>query len=127
MGFPSPAADYAANKIIPNDACQWLGKPSQYMMRAAETSWHKKRRHAYLDASRKPCEDSIVVATICGEFVLRRMHFHPTLCLASLDQPEEVTLIGGGDWEEEETQIFAVVTHVINDTTSEEFDDSPYM
>lgn len=130
MGFPSPAADYAANKITPNDACQWFGKPSQYLMRAGETSWRagiKKDAMLILDASRKPCEGSIVVAAVCGEFVLRRMRFHPTLCLESLDQPDEVTLIDGGDWEGEETQIFAVVTHVINDTTTAEFDDSPFM
>jgi len=130
MGFPSPAADYEANRVTPNDACQWFGKPNQYLMRAAETSWRagiKKDAMLILDSARKPCEGSVVVATIGGEFVLRRMRFHPTLYLQSLDHPDEVTLIEGGDWEGEETLIFAVVTHVINDATTEEFDDSPFI
>jgi DNA polymerase V len=55
------------------------------------------------------------------------MCFHPTLCLQSLDQPNVETLIEGGDLEGEATIIFGVVTHIINDATTDEFDDIPCM
>lgn len=55
------------------------------------------------------------------------MRFHPTLCHADLEQPENVTLFDDRAWEGEETMILGVVTHVINDATTEEFDDSPLM
>lgn len=130
MGFPSPATDYATSRLTPNDACRWSDNPGQYLMRSATSSWRagiKKDALLIIDSARKPCDGSIVVAEVCGEFLLKRMRFHPTLCLADLDQPDDVTLIDGGDWEGEETIIFGVVTHVINDTTTEEFDDSPLM
>ena len=53
------------------------------------------------------------------------MRFSPTLSLQSLDQPDMETLIEGGDLEGEETIIVGVVTHIINDATTDEFDDIP--
>jgi len=58
---------------------------------------------------------------------MKRIRFYPTLCLQMLDQPDVQTLIEGGDLEGEETIIFGVVTYIINDATSDEFDDSPCM
>jgi len=52
---------------------------------------------------------------------------HPALFLQALDQPDRVTLIEGGDFEGEETMIFGVVTHIINDATTDESDDFPCM
>lgn len=130
MGFPSPAADYIEKRISPNEACKWFDKPGQYLMRAAEASWRagiKKDAVLVIDTSRKPLAGSIVIATICGEFCMKRMCFHPALCLQGLDQPDMVTLIEGGDFEGEETIIFGVVTHIINDATTDEFDDIPCM
>lgn len=43
---------------------------------------------------------------------------HPGLCLQVLDQPDRVTLIEGGDFDREETMIFGIVTHIINDATT---------
>jgi len=56
---------------------------------------------------------------------MKRMRFYPTLSLQSLDQPDMETLIEGGDLEGEETIIVGVVTHIINDATTDEFDDIP--
>ncbi|WP_236942746.1 S24 family peptidase [Ewingella americana] len=99
MGFPSPAADYATSRLTPNDVCHWSNNPGQYLMRSATSSWRagiKKDALLIIDSARKPCDGSIVVAEVCGEFILKRMRIHPTLCLESLDQPDEVTLIDGG-------------------------------
>ena len=97
-------------------------------MRAGDTSWRagiKKDAILVVDAARKPQEGSIVIATVCGEFCIKRMRFYPTLSLQSLDQPDMETLIEGGDLEGEETIIVGVVTHIINDATTDEFDDIP--
>ncbi|KAA8730628.1 DNA polymerase V [Ewingella americana] len=129
-GLPFSAADYATSRLTPNDVCHWSNYPGQYLMRSATSSWRagiKKDALLIIDSARKPCDGSIVVAEVCGEFLLKRMRFHPILCLADLDQPDDVTLIDGGDWEGEETIIFGVVPHVINDMTTEEFDDSLLM
>lgn len=99
-GSPSPAADYATSRLIPNDACRWTDKPGQYLMRSATSSWRagiEKDALLIIDSARKPCDGSIIVTEVCAEFLLKRMRFHPTLCLADLDQPNEVTLIDGGD------------------------------
>jgi DNA polymerase V len=37
------------------------------------------------------------------------------------------TLIEGGDFEGEETIVVGVVTHIINDASTDEFDDIPCM
>lgn len=128
MGFPSPAADYVTAKVTPNDACKWFGRPEQYLMRAAVASWRagiKKDAILVIDAARKPQEGSIVVSNIAGEFCMKRMRLHPTLSLQDLDQPDMEVLVEGGDLEGEETIIFGVVTYIINDATTDEFDDIP--
>lgn len=128
MGFPSPAGDYIEKSVTPNEACKWFSRPGQYLMRAGDTSWRagiKKNAILVVDAARKPQEGSIVIATVCGEFCMKRMRFHPTLSLQSLDQPDMETLIEGGDLEGEETIIVGVVTHIINDATTDEFDEIP--
>ena len=78
-----------------------------------------------VDAARKPQEGSIVIATVCGEFCMKRMRFSPTLSLQSLDQPDMETLIEGGDLEGEETIIVGVVTHIINDAMADDLDNIP--
>ncbi|QLK60769.1 DNA polymerase V [Enterobacteriaceae bacterium Kacie_13] len=97
-------------------------------MRSENSSWRagiKKDSILVIDSARRPLEGSIVVANICGEYCIKRMRFSPTLSLQSLDQPDEATLIEGGDLEGEETIIFGVVTFIINDATTDEFDDIP--
>ena len=128
MGFRSPAGDYIEKSVMPNEACKWLSRPGQYLMRAGEASWRtgiKKDAILVIDTTRKPLDGSIVIATICGEFCMKRMSFNPTLALQSLDQPDVVMLIEGSDLEGEETMIFGVVTFIINDATTDEFDDIP--
>ncbi|MFU2317776.1 HumD family translesion DNA polymerase [Rahnella sp. PCH160] len=128
MVFPSPAGDYVEKSVTPNEACKWFSRPGQFLMRAGDASWRagiKKDVILVIDTARKPLEGSIVIATICGEFCMKRMRFYPTLALQSLDQPDVAMLIESGDLEGEETMIFGVVTFIINDATTDEFDDIP--
>lgn len=130
MGFPSPATDYAEQRITPNDACKWFSKPGQYLIRSGGSSWRegiKKDSILVIDSAKRPLEGSIVIANICGEYCVKRISYSPTLCVQSLDRPDEVTLLEGGDLEGEEAIIFGVVTFIINDASTGEFDDIPCM
>lgn len=78
MGFPSPVADYATNRLTPNDVCHWSNYRGQYLMRSATSSWRagiKKDALLIIDSARKPCDGSIVVAEVCGEFLLSACAF----------------------------------------------------
>lgn len=89
MGFPSPANGYTETHVTLNDACMWHSKPGQYLMRAGHASWRagiKKDAILVIDSARKPLEGSIVIAEITGEFCIKRLRFHPTVCLQDLAQ-----------------------------------------
>ncbi len=130
MGFPSPAADYVEARVSPDQVCRWGGNPAHYMVRANNTSWRegiKQDAFLIIDKSRSPVDGSLVVAIDSGEFEVKRLKLFPTACLESLDNPDEVRLIEWGDLEGEETMIWGVVTFIINDATTGEFDDCPVM
>lgn len=130
MGFPSPAKDYVEPTVSPDQICRWGGNPALFMAIATNSSWRegiKQGATLVIDKSRTPVDGSIVVTTDMGEFQVMRLKLYPTACLESLDRPDEVRLIEGGDWEGQETIIWGVVTFIINDATTGEFDDCPVM
>lgn len=91
MGFPSPAGDYVEKSVTPNEACKWFSRPSLHLMRAGDAIWRdgiKKDAILVIDTALKPLEGSIVTAKFCGEFCMKRVCFHPTLSLQSLDMPD---------------------------------------
>ncbi|MCC3747224.1 DNA polymerase V [Rouxiella badensis] len=128
MGFPSPAQDYTEKRVSPNDVIKWGGNPALYLAEATNGSWRagiKQGAVLVINRARKPVDGSIILVTDSGEFEVKRLKLHPTLCLQSLDDLDNVRLIEGGDLEGEETIIWGVVTHIINDACTEEFDDCP--
>ncbi|EIC83577.1 hypothetical protein SPM24T3_15736, partial [Serratia sp. M24T3] len=62
-----------------------------------------------------------------GEFEVKRLKLFPTAFLESLDNVDDVRLIAGGDLEGEETMMWGVMTFIINDATTGEFDDCPFI
>lgn len=44
-----------------------------------------------IDSSKRPVHGSVVVASLCGEFVLRRLQTIPVPCLAKLENYDDVT------------------------------------
>lgn len=76
-----------------------------------------------IDSLKRPVHGSVVVAEVCGEFVLRRLLTMPVPCLVKLENYDDVTFAD----EDTGFDIFGVVTYVVNDMSMSEFDDNPCM
>lgn len=125
MGFPSPATDYIEERISLDK--RLISHPSAtYFMRSANTYWRAGIQQGALlivDRSATPCDGSVVVCRLSGEFHIRRFRTYPYKHLESLD--------GGGRKErintEDDDGIFGVIMHAVNDMRHMEFDDNPVM
>jgi len=120
MGFPSPAADYEEQRISLDKLL--IQRPtSTYFVKASETSYRDgvmKDALLVVDSSASPCDGSIVVCAVRGEFTLMRYR--------ALPKPHVVSLINGAmERLEEEDAVFGVVTYIINDARAGELDDCP--
>ncbi|WP_241170126.1 S24 family peptidase [Serratia marcescens] len=87
MGFPSPAADYTEKPLSLDALC--IHKPhATYFMRAGQAYLRagiQKGATLVVDASVKPCDGSIVIVALGGEFVVKRLRLHPAPALLPLD------------------------------------------
>ena len=112
-GFPSPASDYIESPIdlnkhlIKNGAATFLVRAQgQSMVGSGITD----QAVLIVDRSIKPSHNSIVVATIDGEFVCKRLKLKPRMCLMP-DNPEYPPIfINQG----QELEIVGTVTAAIN-------------
>ena len=126
MSFPSPAANYAEKSVSPNEACNWKDSPSQFLVQANNGSWRagiKKDAVLVVNKARKAVDGSLVIVNHMGEFEVKRLRVSNGLRLESLDNPEEIRTIQSSDIEGNETILWGVVTHIINDACTDEFDD----
>lgn len=126
MGFPSPALDFAEKRVSLDDHCITVPHAT-YLVRAAGTHWHAGIMSGALlvvDSSKLPCDGSIVVGTVQGEFRVLRFRKVQNPHLEEIDHPEKkFSLLD--DFEDD--GIFGVVTWILNDARSGEFDDVPVM
>jgi DNA polymerase V len=125
MGFPSPATDYIEARLSLDKL--FISRPSAtYFMKAANTYWRAGITQGALlivDCSATPCDGSIVVCKLAGEFHIRRFRTHPYKHLESLDSIERKYRINT----EHDDGIFGVIMHAVNDMRTQEFDDNPVM
>ena len=112
-GFPSPASDYIESPIdlnkhlIKNGAATFLVRAQgQSMVGSGITD----QAVLIVDRSIKPSHNSIVVATIDGEFVCKRLKLKPRMCLMS-DNPEYPPIFVNHG---QELEIVGIVTAAIN-------------
>lgn len=127
MGFPSPAADYVENRLSLDEVL--IHKPAAtYYMRAGETIYRcgiMKGALLVIDSSLNPCDGSLLVCEVEGEFKVKIYRAHP--------QPHLENALNGtreklpGNFDGEESPVFGVITYIINDARSGEFDDCPVM
>ena len=109
-------------------ACKWKDRPAQFLVHATDASWRagiKKDAVLVVNKARKQVDGSLVIVDHEGEFEVKRLKTGSVTRLESLDNPEEVQLISSSDLEGSETIVWGVVTHIINDACTEEFDDCP--
>lgn len=127
MGFPSPAADYVETRISLDQ--QLISQPAAtYFMRASRSHFREGILQGALlvvDASLTACDGSLLICAIDGEFRIKRYRTHPQPHLVNLENGKREAL--RDDTYGEASQVFGVITYIINDARAGEFDDCPVM
>ena len=129
MGFPSPAADYVEQRISLDK--HLIQKPSAtYFMRASETIYRcgiMKDALLVVDSSLNPCDGSLLVCESDGQFKVKIYRTYPQPHLENVSNGRKEKLPGHDDNATETMPIFGVITYIINDARTGEFDDYPVM
>ncbi|EGC2528023.1 TPA: S24 family peptidase [Escherichia coli] len=127
MGFPSPAADYVESRISLDH--QLIRHPSAtYFMRAADSHHREGILQGALlvvDSSLTPVDGSLLVCAMEGEYRIKRYRKYPRQHLEDLSTGKKEALPVDDDGCTGSNAVFGVITHVINDVRSGEFDDCP--
>lgn len=127
MGFPLPAADFVERRISLDE--RFIAHPAAtYYMRASESYYRAGILSGALlviDSSLKPCDGSLMICDTDGEFTIKRYRTHPSPHMENVltGKREELP----GDLIGQALSIFGVITYIINDARSGEFDDCPVM
>lgn len=129
MGFPSPAADYVEQRISLDD--RFIHKPAAtYFMRASETIYRcgiMKDALLVIDSSLNPCDGSLLICDCGGEFAVRRYRVYPHPHLENVSNGRKEKLPGHDENATGPGPVFGVITYIINDARTGEFDDCPVM
>ncbi|ELR8590707.1 LexA family transcriptional regulator [Escherichia coli] len=129
MGFPSPASDYVETRISLDR--QLINQPAAtYFMRASRSYFREGIIQGALlvvDASLSPCDGSLLICAIDGEFRIKRYRTHPQPHLINLENGRSEALPVDDDCYSSAPAIFGVITYIINDARNEDFDDCPVM
>ncbi|MEZ4108677.1 S24 family peptidase [Salmonella enterica] len=128
MGFPSPAADFAKSRISLD--AQFIKRPTAtYFMRAACSHLREgilQGAMLVVDSSLPPLDGSLLICAVEGEFRVKRYRKHPRPHLEDLESGRRESLPDDDDSSYSGSQaIFGVITYIINDARSGEFDDCP--
>ncbi|WMY76426.1 translesion error-prone DNA polymerase V autoproteolytic subunit [Buttiauxella selenatireducens] len=115
-GFPSPAQDYIEQRLDIHDLI--VKHPSTtYFVRAAGDSMIDGGINdtdlLVVDCSRAAEHNDIVVASVGGEFTVKRLQLRPTVQLNPMNSAYSPIMIGS----EETLDIFGVVTFIIKSTS----------
>ncbi|EIN5039234.1 LexA family transcriptional regulator [Escherichia coli] len=130
MGFPGPAADFAEQRISLDERIV-LRPAATYFMRAGVIHYREgilKGAMLVVDASLNPCDGSLLVCSVDGEFHVKRYRTHPEPHLENLENLENgkrERLRKVGEISDDDKPIFGVITYIINDARYGEFDDYP--
>lgn len=114
-GFPSPAADYVERRIDLNDML--IPHPSAtYFVKALGDSMIEGGISdgdlLVVDSSRTAEHGDIVIASVAGEFTVKRLQLRPTVQLIPMNRAYSPIVVG----REETLDIFGVVTYIIKST-----------
>lgn len=115
-GFPSPAQDYVEERL---DISELIAPhpSSTYFVRASGDSMMdggiSDGDLLAVDCSRTARHNDIVIASVGGEFTVKRLQLHPDIQLNPMNSAYSPILIGS----EETLDIFGVVTFIIKSTS----------
>lgn len=126
--FPSPAQDYAASRISLDEVCG-TQRNSVYLVRAeggAITAGIHPDALLVLDRAATAVHGSVVLASVGGELVIRRLCLVPMRGLEYLDGSGNITMIDDGEDINDDggtMEVYGVITYALNDMRTREFDD----
>ncbi|HHL8025171.1 S24 family peptidase [Escherichia coli] len=126
--FSSPAEDYLEGRIS-LDAELIRHPAATYFIRYTAMSWREGIKHNALlviDTSLTPCDGSLVMCHVDGRLRVLRLRLLPRPHLEGLDRPQNKIPITDDDYSER-LVVKGVITYIINDARSGEFDDCPVM
>ncbi|MCK6902941.1 HumD family translesion DNA polymerase [Enterobacter asburiae] len=129
MGFPSPAADYVEERIS-LDKRLIAHLSATYMMIAGTTYLRAgimKGAMLIVDSSLTPKDGSLLVYAVDGEFRIMRYRTHPQPYLENPENGRREPLPLRDEASDSSRPVFGVITYIINDARSGEFDDCPVM
>lgn len=128
MGFPSPAQDYVEERISLDK--RLITHPSAtYFMRAGNTYYREgivKDALLVVDSSLSPCDGSLLVCSMDNEFRIKRYRTYPQPHLINLENGNKERLPDDSECDSGRV-VFGVITYIINDARTGEFDDCPVM
>ncbi|MFS9649331.1 S24 family peptidase [Enterobacter hormaechei] len=128
MGFPSPAQDYVEERISLDKRI--ITRPAAtYFMRSGATHYREGILNGALlvvDASLTPCDGSLLVCRMESELRIKRYRNHPNPQIEDLQTGRREDIPAYEDGTSPDA-IFGVITYIINDARSGEFDDCPVM
>lgn len=129
MAFPSPAQDFLERPISLDE--KLIRHPAAtYFVIADNTNYPAgilQGAILVIDASLKPCDGTLLVCAVDGEFKIRRYRTVPRPHLEDLSSGRKEALPDDTDSYSGSRAIFGVVTYIINNARLGEFDDCPVM
>lgn len=111
-GFPSPATDYVEKTLDLNELC--IRHPSAtYFVRAEGESMIESGIQSgdllVVDKAETPAHGDIVIASVNGEFTVKKLCTHPVLCLQPMNPAYQPIFM-----EPDDLEIFGVVIHALH-------------
>ncbi len=129
VGFPSLAADYIDHRISLDE--KFIDHPaSTYFMRSGQTYWREGIMSGALlvvDSSLTPFDGSLLVCSVDNEFRVKRYKRSPKPHLINLETGAAEEIPKPTSLFDDESHLFGVITYIINDARSGEFDDCQVM
>lgn len=125
MAFASPARDYVERgisldaELISHPSATYYVRSDIAILRAGI----KQGALLVVDSAVNPCDGSIVLCSIDGQFVLRYYRVFQGLHLENMETGRKER--GRGLDDGSAIDVFGVVTYIINDARTGEFDDNP--
>lgn len=111
-GFPSPASDHIEKTLDLNDLC--IRHPAAtYFVRAEGESMIESGIQSgdllVVDKAETPIHGDIIIASVGGEFTVKKLCTYPVLCLQPMNPAYQPIFMDPDDLE-----IFGVVTHTLH-------------